>query len=420
MTRAESAGAGLRSILIATAIAGIVGYAIQLLAPSLLKSDSAYVSFSVYWSTLYFFVATLSGVQQEVTRAARPASDAQPGPVLRAFALTIGLVALIAVGCLAVIAGSAILPGPTVLLAVALAVGVVGYIMVAVLSGVLYGLRMWTAVAGLTVLDATFRAVLVIVGFLLAWPPEGLALTISLPFGLAAFAIWLRVRPRLQAGFGLDVGLRSLLVHTFGTVLAAAAMGVMLNGLPMLLGLTSGASDPTLLAGLILAITITRAPIVVPLLAVQSYLISLLRGGNGPSRRRLAGILALSAGGIVLLAALAALIGPWAIGFVSGGRYAMTPLMMAAITAGAGVVALMCITGPALLAQGHHAPYTAGWVVAALFTIGALLVPLPLESRVALTLLVPPVTGLVVHIAAVWTAGVRNPSDTAQRSEDGD
>lgn len=45
---AKPAGSGLRTILIATAVAGVFGYAIQLLAPILIDDDAAYVAFSVY------------------------------------------------------------------------------------------------------------------------------------------------------------------------------------------------------------------------------------------------------------------------------------------------------------------------------------------------------------------------------------
>lgn len=400
--RAESAGSGLRSILIATVIAGALGYAIQLAVPALISDDGAYVTFTVYWSTLYLCVAALSGIQQEITRASHPASDEPPTAVLPQFTIIAAAAAVLVVALFGVAFGRQILPGPTALLTGALSVGVVGYVLVAVLSGVMYGLRLWAWVAWVTVLDAGLRTALVLFGLAVGWPSEAIALAISLPFGLAFLIVWFAVRSRVVGAFRLDVPLKRLLAHVSGTVVAAAAMGLIMNGMPMLLGITTNPSETATLAGLILAITVTRAPIVVPLLALQSYLIALLRGGGSVVRGRVLRALAIAAGAIVVLSLLAAWIGPWAIGFISAGRSDVDAVMMAAITAGAGLVAMMCITGPALLAASRHVPYVAGWIVAALLTIACLHAPGDLESRLALAMLAPPLVGLAVHAAAVW------------------
>jgi O-antigen/teichoic acid export membrane protein len=399
--RTERSAGGLRAILIATAIAGALGYAIQLLAPALLPTDAAYVTFSVYWSTIYLCVAALSGIQQEITRAATPVTNEPPSSTLRTFTLIAGAALVVIVAALSVLVGPAILPDHTLLLAIALGIGVVGYLVMAVLSGVLYGLQLWRAVATLTILDILFRAVLVIAALLLGLDDYWVALAVSLPFGLAFLAVWMIWRRSVVGQFRLDVGLRRLLLHVLGTVGAAAAMGVMMNGLPLLLGLTTRSADAGVLAGLILAITLTRAPIVIPLLALQSYLISIFRGGGEAVRRRVLLALLAVAGVVAILAGLAWLIGPWAIGWVSSGKFVIEPAMMAAITASAGLVALMCVTGPALVSHREHVAYVAGWAVAALLTVGLILVPIDLSSRVALALLAAPACGLAIHVTAV-------------------
>lgn len=407
--KAESAGTGLRSILLATVVAGIVGYAIQLLAPALLTDDAAYVAFSVYWSTLYLCVAALSGVQQEITRASAPEVGQPPSPVLRQFTLISMAVAVVVVIILALLFGAVILPSSTVLLAGALGIGVVGYLLVAVLSGVLYGLRMWKVVAGLTILDAGIRAVLVLTALTTGLGEGWVALAASLPFGLAFLVTWIRMRSRVVGRFRLDVPLGLLLVHASSTVVAATAMGIIMNGLPMLLRLTQSDADPAILAGLILAITLTRAPIVLPLLALQSYFIAVFRGDIHAVTRRILRYLGAGIAVIALLAGLAWLLGPWVIDWLSAGRFEIEPAMMAAITASAGLVALMCVTGPALLAERRHAPYVAGWVVTAILTVGALLLPLDLVTALALALLLPPAIGLVVHVGAL----LRPPAGTS-------
>lgn len=401
-TNAETPSSGLRAILIATGVSGVLGYAIQLLAPRMLADDAAYVTFSVYWSTLYLLVAALSGVQQEVTRAARPVAGERPSPVLVQFTVVAAAAAVAGVGVLSLLIGSRILPDHTALLTASLCVGVVGYLLVAVLSGVLYGLRLWKAVASLTIVDVALRAALVLIGLALGLPPEAVAFAISLPFGLAFLVVWVGMRSRVVGQFRLDVSLRPLLTHTAGTVIAAAAMGLIMNGMPMLLGAVAGREDAAVLASLILAITVTRAPIVVPLLALQSYFISLMRGGGRVVRRRVLFALGAGAAGVLVLSAAAAFAGPWAIRLVSAGRSDIDPAMMAAITAGAGLVAMMCLTGPALIAERRHVPNMAGWVVAALLTLACLQIPTGIEMKVAIAMIVPPVGGVAVHLVAIW------------------
>lgn len=409
--KAESAATGLRNILIATAVAGIIGYAIQLLAPALLPGDAAYIAFSVYWSTVYLCVAALSGVQQEVTRATRPAAGDPSTPVLRQFTWLTIVVTVVVVSIIALLFGRAVLPGPTLLLTGTLLVGVVGYILVAVLSGVLYGLRRWTAVAGLTIIDAGLRAILVVAALAFGVATEWIALAVSLPFGLAFVAVWAKTRSKVVGAFRLDVDLRALVGHASGTVTAAAAMGLMMNGLPMLLGLTSRGFDQGALAGLILAITLTRAPIVVPLLALQSYFISIFRGGGRTMLRRILIALSASAGGAAALTAASWLLGPWVIGLVSSGRFEIAGSTMAVITASAGLVALMCITGPALISVRRHIPYAAGWVLAAGLTVLLLALPTTLDQRLWLALLVPPALGLSTHVVALLRRGVFDPRE---------
>lgn len=384
-----------------TAVAGALAYVVQLLAPALLPSDTAYITFSVYWSTLYLGVAALSGIQQEVTRASRPVTDEPPSGVIQQFTWVAIAAVVVAVTVFTALWGKTVLPEPTIVLAAALGVGLVGYVLVAVLSGVLYGLRLWTAVAGITLLDSVFRTVLVVTALIAGWSPEWVALAISIPFGLAFLAVWVWTRKGVVGAFRLDVSLKRLLVHVTGTVLAAASMGVIMNGFPLLLGLTASGVQPTVLAGLILAITLTRAPIVIPLLALQSYMITRFRGGGARLLRRILVVLAVAAAALVVLAGLAALIGPAILAMVSAGRYDVSAGEMAVITASAGGVAMMSITGPALLSQGRHTPYVSGWVVTAALTIVLLALPVPFEWRMLLALLVPPALGLSVHLVAI-------------------
>jgi hypothetical protein len=116
------------------------------------------------------------------------------------------------------------------------------------------------------------------------------------------------------------------------------------------------------------------------------------------------GALAGVGGVVAVLALLAAFVGPWAISWVSSGKFVISAGMMAAITASAGVVALMCVTGPALVSKRGHAAYVTGWAVAAVLTVAMLWMPVELSARVALALLIAPAVGFLVHLVALMRA----------------
>lgn len=402
MKTTESAAEGLRWILIATVIAGVLGYVIQLLAPVLLKEQASYVTFSVLWSTVYLCVSAMSGVQQEVARAAHPSTTHAPNTVLRSFTIVAAVVIVIVGLVLGFLLASSVLPESALALATALCIALAGYLLVTVLSGVMYGLSLWRAVAILTVLDAVIRAVLLTIAFALQMPSAVIAFGIAFPFGLTAAIVWIRVRKRVVGSFALDVTFPTLAKNVTSTVSAAICMGAMISGLPLLIGLTGRTEDPSVVGAVILAITLSRAPIVVPVIALQSFLISaVFRDRSRIDGRAVARLLPSAGGAIAVLAVLAAFVGPTIIDLVSAGKFQIDSPMMATIVVSAGLVAMMCISGPALVALRLHIGNLAGWACAAVLTVICLLVPLELHAKVGTALIFPVVVGFAVHFVAL-------------------
>lgn len=401
MAPSEGKFTALRWILLATAVAGALGYLIQVAAPRLL-ADSAYVAFSVIWSTVYLGVAAMSGVQQEVSRGSRRSTDHAPNTVLRTFTLCAAGAVILAVLVLSVWLSLTTLPMPLLGLASVLTVAFIGYLVNAVLSGVLYGLQLWRGVALITILDAVLRTVFLALAFVLAADPVWLGFGIAFPFGLSFGLAWIVLRRRVVGRFTLDVDIRSLSRNVLSTVGAAACSGVMISGLPLLLGVTSATVPASVLGSLIMAINLTRAPIVVPVMALQSYLISAVFRDRGRIRAtRLFGILGAALGVMTVLSSVAFLIGPWLITTISSGAFEIEPILIAVVVFSAGLVALMCITGPALVATGRHSANVVGWAVAAALTAVCLLMPLPFDARSMLALTLPAVVGLVIHSIAL-------------------
>ncbi|PCE14952.1 hypothetical protein AUC47_02090 [Microbacterium sp. SZ1] len=407
MTSTDGGGSALRWLLLSTAVAGFLGYVIQVAAPRLLDGSS-YVSFSVTWSTVYLGVAAMSGVQQEVARAARPSRDHKPNTVLRSFTLSaIAVVIVVALGVAAWLTATT-LPLPFVALGTVLSIAFVGYLVNAVLSGALYGLQLWRGVALITALDAVLRIIFLAVAFALGADPLWLGLGIAFPFGLSFALAWLVLRRGVVGRFALDVGFAKLSRNVLSTVGAAACSGVMISGLPLLIGATSATIPASAVGALLMAINLTRAPIVVPVVAMQSYLISaVFRDRDSVAPRRLFGLLGVAITVMAALSATAYFVGPWLVALISAGSFDIDAHVIAIVVFSAGLVALMCVTGPALVARGGHLANVVGWSLAAALTVACLVLPVDFTVRTLLALTAPAIAGLAAHVIALLGAARR-------------
>lgn len=399
---------GLIYVLGATALAGVSGYAIQLLAAALLPGAAEYLTFSVFWSMTFLFGAAVGGVQHEIARAARPAPATAPHRSVHTFTLIAGVAA--GVGGFAVVG----LLGPVTLdqrapaMIAPFVVAAVGYVLTSVLTGLLYGIGRLGTVALLIAVDALLRGVVVVGGLLLGVSAEVLAWAISLPFGFAVGLVWLIARGRVVGAYSLDVGTAQVVRNSVRTVAASAATGLMVTGMPVLFRLAMTDATPVVIASVTLAVTITRAPLIIPIMAVQSFLVVSFRNDGAARAGRLARYLIV----IALVGAVAAgaawFLGPPVVGWVSTGRYEIDALSSAVIVCSAGLVACLCVTGPVLLAASRHTAYALGWIVAAAVTVVSIFwLPLPAVPRALTAITFAPVTGICVHLAALWWSARR-------------
>jgi len=366
---------GLIAILVATVIAGGLGYLIQALVPVWLNDPGAYLQFSVFWSTTFLLVSLLSGVQQEVTRAVRPVdvNDLEVGlrAPLRAGISLFRAGAIIACAVILLMVTTAALWGPLLFstqaygLVGAMTLALVGYLIIAILSGEFYGLGRFSAVAATTVADAVVRAILVLVPLVLGLGLLPIAYGVAMPFLITAVCVWGVSRRGSRGKYRLDVSIGRLLRNSGQAMLGALATGILISGLPSVLKFTSSGLGEGTLAALILALTLSRAPLVVPLLALQSYLVVLYR--NMPTGAMLRAIRLMCA---VFVATAILAFAVWWIGrdlllrlyeaelVLDGGALAM-------VVASGGATAALCVVAPVLLAQGMHGRFLAAWATSA-------------------------------------------------------
>ena len=403
-----SAISGFGVILLATLLAGVVAYFITWLVPRVIGLGD-YAAFAVFWSAIYLVVAALFGVQQEVTRSTRPLPPGSAPQVSRArnFGVVAGLVVFFGVLATAPLWVAGVFPTAGWGLVWPLAVGTASFVMVAVLGGSFYGVSAWRAVGLMIATDAVTRLVTLSIALALTHDVVVLAWAVAAPFPLTIVILWPFVRRQIVGRSQLDVGYRELTWNVARTVVAAASTGIMVSGFPLLLGLTSH-DEPKAVVGLyILTITLTRAPLIVVTMSLQSFLTVRFRDNAEHFWREFLRIQAIVVGAAVVLAAGGWILGPAVFSLLFPGSLRPGGWFIAVMVLSSGLMASLCVTAPAVLARGRHVIYTAGWIVAALVTIGALLLPLDFTLRTILALLCGPVAGLLVQGGYLAASGRR-------------
>jgi O-antigen/teichoic acid export membrane protein len=315
-------------------------------------------------------------------------------------ALLVGLGSAAAVGITAPVWSSHVFVEARWLSVALLAVGIAGFCVHATLLGVLAGVNRWSQYGTLIVGDAIGRVAVAIATFLIGWQLVGyLWATVA---GSMAWLLLLLASPAARAAA------RILTPGTVGTFLrgathsiaAAGASAILVMGFPVLLKATS--SDLGAAGGVvILAVTLTRAPLLVPLTAMQGNLIAHFVDQRD-SRLRALLTPALVVCGLGALAVLVAgLAGPWLLQTAFGSQYQADGGLLAWFTAAAIAIALLTLTGAATVAAALHRAYAVGWVGATLASTLLLLLPLDLETRTVVALMCGPLVGIVVHLVAL-------------------
>ena len=395
-------------------------------------TGSELTEFLLFWSALFTVTGIITGLQPEITRAvgtarthaaadgvasAHPASDGTPAPQgarVVTVAAALGAVA----GALVLVssplwAGQQI-PHSAAVGVTVMAVGVFLYALQATISGVAAGEDRWYLFATVGGLESAGRLLLMLAVALLIPSLAGLEVVTVIPMGLWLILALVTFSGRRLWVARADVPAGRLTVNILWSFLSSAAAAMLMMGFPNVLKASGAAeSEPVVLGTLILAISITRSPIMIPLQAFQGVAVSaFLKQRHRPVAAFVKPAAAVVAVGAV--GALAAylvgpllfrLIYPPAAGTESAYEAAASGLSLGALVFASALLALMTLSGNMALAVNQHRIYLAGWVVAAVVTLGlAFLLPAPLVPRAVVALAVGPVCGFVVHMVGVSMA----------------
>jgi hypothetical protein len=389
-------GAGL-PVVVAAVISGIVGYAVLVLAArELSASDNA--DFLVFWGSLFGVFGVLVGLTTETTRSVFAGGIGVPAPAgARVLPIALGLGGVV----VAVLGLGGPLWAPHLFgerwteLLPALLVGVALFTVHSALGGATAGRRDWTAYATLVSVESTARLVLCVLAVAAGARVVGLAWSVAAACGAWAVLCLASARYRRAWGVRADVDGVGLLVRMITACTASGASALLLVGFPVLLRITTPDDVFAGAAPLILAVSLSRAPLLVPLGAYQNVVVTkVVEHGVAALKGATEVLLGATAVGAVL----AYLLGPTALRIINP-TYEVPAWAFAALMIAAGLVCLLTLTGAASLALDHHGAYLCGWLAATVATALLLaLLPWGLEARVVVALVVGPLVGMAIHV----------------------
>jgi hypothetical protein len=287
-----------------------------------------------------------------------------------------------------------------------IAVGAVAFAGLAAFVGAFTGLGRWSLVGGLNAADGVARAAFITLAVILASSGDRLAwMKIASISGAGVWLVFLAFSRRTRAAAALrgDVSPRAYAPLMAQTVLAGAASFSLVVGYPTVLALMLPRDQIEAAAGLIFAVTMTRAPLMMPINAFQGMVVAKFVD-PATGRMRLLAILvgALAVAGAAV-AAVIAWIGPWLLAFLRP-DYQVGAGVLAGLTGAAAMLGLVSLTGSVALAMKRHGPYLAGWALAIGITIAILATDLPLATRIIASLVAGPGAGAAIHAWAILSA----------------
>jgi O-antigen/teichoic acid export membrane protein len=387
----------------ATVLSALCGYAVLYLAARDLE-PAGFSVFGVFWGAFGLVTGAAFGLLQEATREVRSAryTEVVEGPRTHPMrvAAMVGVVSAAAIAASSPLWSAHVFVESQWLSVALLSIGLAGFCLHATLLGMLAGVNRWTQYGSLMVTDAVLRVAVAAATFLIGWGLVGyLWATVA---GAVAWLILLIASPATRAAAQLLTpgGTMTFLRGASHSIAAAGASAILVMGFPVLLKATSG--DLGAAGGVvILAVTLTRAPLLVPLTAMQGNLIAHFVDQRTHRLRALVTPAVVVTGIGLLGVLLAGVFGPWLLREGFGAQYRAAGELLAWLTGAAVAIALLTLTGAAAVAAALHRAYSVGWVSATVASALLLLLPLGLETRTVIALLCGPLVGIAVHLAAL-------------------
>lgn len=393
---APSTAGGLRRLSASTLIVALLGYLTLVVAARMLGPDD-YAGFAVLWGVYFAATGLLFGLQQEVTRSVAGSSqdaDRLGTPVV-AWVLMADLI-LVALVVSTIFWWVPDLDTSRLWIAAAMVLALTSLGVQSTIVGALAGTSHWDLLAWIATVSAVTRtaAVVVLVGIGVsdAW------LVLAIGSGSLAWVILLR-SSRVVAALRVRTtdGAGTFLRRSAAVVISSGCAALLAPGFPVLLSLWSPEALAEGAGVFLAALVLVRTPLLLPLNAFQLVLLTRFTRSRDHLLAALAPVLGILvvAGAVATLSA--AVLGPPVLQLLFGSAYQLGGAEMAGLAAGTVALALLTVTGTALLARSQHRESTYGWVIAVAATCLALSMSGSVEVRGIRGLVLGPLAGVFIH-----------------------
>lgn len=384
-------------VAIAAGVAALSNFVIMFLGTRTLPA-AAGTEFLAFWSLLTGMFGVVSGVQNETTRAVG-AVDGGSAPGVRAIApaMVVGAIVAVLVLLLSPVIGHRIVPISAGLALPGLVVTTLAYAAYVVLVGSLGGHGWWSHYASLLCSEVVLRMMLV--GAVLATGARlgGYVLACCSATAILFIFLAFSARSRRAIGSRADAPMGMMVRKNLLAVLSTSCTAVLVTAYGAILKGVGHGADPLLLGGLILAVSLTRAPILIPLTAFTGVAIKVFLGHRDAPLQAIAKPVGALLGLGVIGGAAAWFVGPWFVPFFNSG-YHIQGWVFGFLTFSSAFIAILTLLGTLVLALDAHWVYALGWLVASVIAIAILLTGIELSLRVVLSLLVGPLVGSLVML----------------------
>lgn len=367
--------------------------------------------FLLFWATSFALLSIIAGVQPELTRAvaAVEINDAPKKTPAILGAVPLALVSFVAVETTLRLTGIQF-----AIPAFILASGVGLYAIHFAFLGAASGRSFWYLFASLNGSEALVRLGALALAATAYGTLGSLELAIFTPLTLWPTMGILSKAGRATLSSYADVTFVRLNWNILLAIGSSASTAVLMTGFPVLLKASDTASPSSqefiVMGALILAISICRAPIMIPLQAFQGVFISRFVRTSSNLRRAFARP-ALAVLGIGTLGAFAAAIfGPNLFILIYPPQeraeiaysQVANSTVLSALTFASSLMGLLVLSGAAALAIGAHRGFAVGWAfAAATSTVTLFIAPLSLIPRTLLALYSGPVAGCALHFFVI-------------------
>lgn len=389
-------------LVLATGIAGLLSYLLNIVVRREVSSTD-FVEFAIFWGAIYLGVGVLSGIQQEVTRAVSGVKHLSKIENTRGASPS--TVALLGISFLALILSPIFFTFleddffgiSNYASGLIIFIGLSGYVIVALYSGLLYGAQNAVRVVALMICsDAIIRFVAVLFVAVSGYSNLFMQIAIALPFVLVSIFVTPILKRFVSPGIRMDVSPLKFSKNALMTMAAAGAMAFLISGFPLVLKFMLSDVPIHQLASIIFVVTLSRAPLIIVAMSLQSFLISVaMKKPNSSSYfNNFYFYISLAA---IIIGFFLSFAGDQLFTYISGLRVDIYYITYFAIGISSGIIGILFVAGARLLAADEHLRYLLMWLFVAFGTLVFVFVPFPPETRLVCALVIPPLLGLGIY-----------------------